>query len=95
MDLYNVINRPLVTEKSLASQADANRYVFEVNREATKLDVKKAVEKLFKVNVLDVNTLITRGKFKRVGQSMGKRSNYKKAFVTIKAGQKIEVFEGV
>ena len=95
MDLYKVIRRPLVTEKAMLPAGEGSRYVFEVEKAATKIDVRKAVEKMFKVNVTQVNTLIVRGKTKRVGRSSGRRSNWKKAFVSLKPGQKIEIFEGV
>ena len=66
---YDVIVRPLVTEKSSALKAEANKVVFEVKRQANKIDVKNAVEKLFDVKVEDVTTMIVRGKHKRVGSA--------------------------
>jgi large subunit ribosomal protein L23 len=94
MHLNNVIKGPLITEKLDKAREKQRQYSFVVDREATKLDVARAVTSLFKVTVEDVRTAIMRGKIKRVGKSMGKRSNFKKAFVTLKEGDKIELFEG-
>jgi large subunit ribosomal protein L23 len=90
--MFEVIKRPLVTEKSSALKAEANKVVFEVSRHASKIDVKNAVEKLFDVKVEDVHTMVFRGKTKRVGKSSGLASNWKKAIVTIKAGTDLDVF---
>ena len=95
MKLTEVIRRPLVTEKTTVMKEDGRTLVFEVARRANKLDVKRAVETLFKVSVTDVNTLITRGKTKRMGRGTAKKPNWKKAIVTLKAGEKIDFFEGV
>lgn len=95
MNRFQIIKRPLVTEKSMAAQGQADRYLFSVDLKAGKRDVADAVEKLFKVHVVRVNTAVMRGKIKKVGRSSGKRSNWKKAFVTLRAGEKIELFEGV
>jgi large subunit ribosomal protein L23 len=101
-----IIKRPLLTEKgtllketggrpdkpdveSLASQV-----LFEVVRDANKVEIRHAVEKLWKVNVLKVRTAVVRGKQKRLGRFMGRRSNWKKALVTLAPGQNIEFFEG-
>ncbi len=90
----DIIRRPLDTEK-LDKQRDAqNQYAFEVHREATKLDVKRAVEQYFKVKVLSVRTAIIRGKEKKIGRSEGRRPNWKKALVTLKEGDAISLFEG-
>ncbi len=70
------------------------QYSFIVDKKATKIDVARAVENLFKVTVEGVRTNIVRGKIKRVGRNIGKRPNYKKAIVTLKEGDKIELFEG-
>jgi large subunit ribosomal protein L23 len=94
MNLTDVIKGPLVTEKLDRAREKLNQYSFLVDRKATKHDVARAVTTLFKVAVEDVRTAVMRGKIKRVGTSMGKRSNYKKAFVTLKEGQKIDLFEG-
>ena len=94
MDLNNVIKGPLITEKLDQAREKFRQYSFIVDRKATKLDVARAVSTLFKVNVEAVRTNIVRGKIKRVGKSIGKRPNYKKAVVTLKEGDKIELFEG-
>ena len=103
-----VIKRPLLTEKSARlretggaasaaaeGEAYAQKVVFEVARDANKIDIRKAVEQLFKVNVTEVRTLVVRGKVKRVGRFSGQRPSWKKAFVTLKPGDNIEFFEGV
>ncbi len=89
---YGVIVRPLVTEKSSAQKAEANKIVFEVQKSANKIDVKNAVEKLFDVKVNDVSTMIVRGKHKRVGKSFGRASNWKKAIVTLAKGTDLDIF---
>jgi large subunit ribosomal protein L23 len=104
----SVIKRPLLTEKtarlretggaaSAAAEGEeiAQKVVFEVARDANKVEVRRAVESLFKVTVTDVRTLIVRGKVKRVGRFSGQRPSWKKAFVTLKPGDNIEFFEGV
>ena len=94
MKLTDVIKSPLVTEKLDKAREKFRQYSFVVDRQATKHEVARAVSELFKVNVEDVRTLVVRGKVKRVGRSIGKRSNFKKAIVTLKEGDKIELFEG-
>ncbi len=96
MNLYQVIKKPLITEKAMAArEAVAGLYAFVVDREADKTEIRAAVEKLFKVHVKKINTAIMRGKTKKVGRSVGRRSNWKKAWVELAAGEKIEFFEGV
>ena len=103
-----VIKRPLLTEKSARlretggaatsaaeGEAYAQKVVFEVARDANKIDIRRAVEQLFKVSVTEVRTLVVRGKVKRVGRFSGQRPGWKKAFVTLKAGDTIAFFEGV
>jgi large subunit ribosomal protein L23 len=92
---YAILKRPLVTEKSTTEKDQRNKLIFEVNRKANKIEIKEAVEKFFKVNVLDVATLNMSGKMKRVGRKFTKMPDWKKAVVTIKAGQRVEFFEGV
>lgn len=92
---FQVIKRPLITEKSNSLKELHQQYCFEVNLEANKYQVKQAIESVFKVHVTDVKTLRIRGKTRRVGKHSGKRSNWKKAIVTLKEGQKIEFFEGI
>lgn len=94
MELTHVIKGPLITEKLDRAREKQRQYSFVVDRDATKHDVSRAVSTLFKVTVEDVRTCIMRGKIKRIGKSMGKRPNFKKAFVTLKEGDKIELFEG-
>lgn len=92
--MQDVVKRPLITEKNERARELARQYAFEVHREATKIQVKQAVEKLFNVHVLAVRTAIARGKSKRVGRNVGRRPNWKKAFVTLKEGETIALFEG-
>jgi large subunit ribosomal protein L23 len=94
MRAVDVIKGPIITEKLDLAREKHRQYSFVVDRKATKHDIALAVTTQFKVTVTDVRTLIMRGKVKRVGLSMGKRSNFKKAFVTLKEGDKIELFEG-
>lgn len=92
--LYDIILAPLITEK--ATQAsEHNQVVFRVGLKATKPQIKKAVESLFKVNVTAVNTLITKGKTKRFRGRLGYRGDVKKAIVTLAAGQSIDVTTGL
>jgi len=107
-DAQSIIKRPLLTEKTArlretggnaSSPAEGDAYsqkvVFEVARDANKIEIKRAVQTLFKVTVSDVRTLVVRGKTKRVGRFSGRRPAWKKAFVTLKPGDNIEFFEGV
>lgn len=94
MQLTDVIKGAVVTEKALKDQGEFNRYSFVVDLKATKGGIRAAVEQLFDVTVLDVHTVIRRGKFKKMGRSLGKTANTKRAFVTLKDGDKIELVEG-
>ncbi len=94
MHLYEVLRRPLITEKNTMLQAQG-KYAFEVDAEANKHQIKEAVEKAFKVKVLAVNVMTVPGKTKRVGRRMVLTPSHKKAIVTLKPGDKIELFEGV
>jgi large subunit ribosomal protein L23 len=94
MNLYEVLRRPLITEKATVLQ-ERNKYSFEVADRATKHEVKAAVEKAFKVNVTQVNIVNLHGKQKRLGRRIMRTPSWKKAFVTLMPGQKIEFFEGV
>ena len=107
-DAQSIIKRPLLTEKSARlretggattshpeGEAYAQQVVFEVARDANKIEIRAAVQTLFKVTVTDVRTLVVRGKEKRVGRFSGRRPSWKKAFVTLKPGDNIEFFEGV
>ena len=94
MLLEEVIKRPLLlTEKGTRLRESENQYSFEVALKANKVEIKKAIETLFSVKVDSVNTLIVRGKTKRMGRGTGQRKNWKKAMVTLKDGETIE-FEG-
>jgi large subunit ribosomal protein L23 len=91
--VYEVIKRPVISEKSTALSEVAGKYVFEVAPQANKQEIRDAVQQLFKVDVRSVRTLMMHGKLKRVGQFETKRSNWKKAIVTLAEGQKIEFFQ--
>ncbi len=93
MSLFDVLIRPIVTEQSTLLQ-ERGKYVFEVQKGANKADVKAAVEKVFEVTVLDVNTMTIKGKSKRFGPRPVTRPNWKKAVVTLRAGDTIQLFEG-
>ena len=92
---YKILKKPLQTEKSNLLRTTGNQVVFEVSKDATKQTIKAAVEKAFKVTVEDVRTLIVRGKTKTVGRFIGQTGNWKKAIVSLKEGDKIDIFEGV
>lgn len=95
MQPEQVIKRPLIlTEKGGILREEENKYLFEVHTDSNKIDIKKAVEALFKVQVEDVNTLIMRGRMRRMGRSRAKTKNWKKAIVTLKDGETIDYFEG-
>ena len=94
MNIYEVLRRPLVTEKS-TRLSERNKYVFEVYKTASKKQVKAAVEKAFKVSVLDVNTIRVPAEIKRMGKRAVTTRSWKKAVVTLKEGDKIQFFEGV
>jgi len=89
-----VLRRPLITEKNTMLQAQG-KYAFEIAREANKPQIKQAVEKAFKVKVLAVNVMTVPGKTRRVGRQQVLTQSWKKAIVTLKPGDKIELFEGV
>ncbi|MBA7627562.1 50S ribosomal protein L23 [subsurface metagenome] len=94
MHLYEVLRRPLITEKNTELQAQG-KYAFEVAREANKPQIKQAVEKAFKVKVTAVNVVAVHGKVRRVGRRQVLTPAWKKAIVTLAPGDKIELFEGV
>ena len=91
---YEILVKPLVSEKSMMMMGE-NKYSFAVAKDANKIEIKNAVEKLFNVTVLSVNTRTIQGKLKRQGRYEGKRPDVKKAIVTLKAGDQIKVFEGL
>jgi len=92
---YDVVLRPVISEKADWQREEDNVYTFEVHKGANKYEVKSAVERIFGVQVKEVRTNVIRGKMKRVGRTMGKKRNWKKAYVTLHEGHTIELFEGV
>lgn len=95
MEINKIIKRILVTEKSTAARDASNKYFFEVDRKANKVEIAGAVEKLFKVKVVDVRVMHVLGKKKRMGRIVGQKISWKKAVVTLAAGNSIEFAEGV
>ena len=93
-DLYDVLRRPVITEKA-TNASENGAVVFEVSMKASKSDIKRAVEELFKVKVKGVNTLISKGKTKRFKGRMGRRKNIKKAYVMLEDGNTIDVSTGL
>jgi len=93
-ELYSIIRRPLITEKSTRQKESNNQYLFEVDRRANKIEIKKAVEQLFRVKVNRVNVSRVHGKVKRLGRNVGKRPDWKKALVSLEKGERIDFFEG-
>ncbi|MHB1127413.1 MAG: 50S ribosomal protein L23 [Bacillota bacterium] len=91
---HDVLIKPVISEKS-TSLMEQNKYTFIVDRHANKLEIKKAVEDAFKVTVLKVNTLKVKGKLRRQGKTEGMTPDRKKAIVTLKTGDRIEIFEGL
>lgn len=94
MSARDILIRPLITEKTTAMMQD-NKYTFIVQLKANKVEIRQAVEQIFKVKVLDVNTIRVLGKMKRMGKTQGRRPDYKKAIVKLAPGQRIEFFEGL
>jgi large subunit ribosomal protein L23 len=93
-DIYQILKGTVVTEKSTAQKAESNKVAFWVDLQANKSDIAEAVEKAFNVKVMDVNTMRVPGKVKRTGRNMSKRPTRKKAYITLKQGDKIPLFEG-
>ena len=94
-DVRSIVKRALITEKGTVLRELRNQYFFEVARDANKIEIKRAVETIFNVKVKAVQTLQIRGKVKRQGRFSGKRSDWKKAVVTLQPDQKIELFEQI
>ncbi|MFN2397403.1 MAG: 50S ribosomal protein L23 [Gemmatimonadaceae bacterium] len=92
--LLQTVVRPLVTEKSSAAYQERGEYTFRVHPEATKTDIRRAIEKLFGVHVTGVWTSQQRGKSRRMGKTAGRRPHWKKAIVKLRDGDTIEIFEG-
>ncbi|MEW6558029.1 MAG: 50S ribosomal protein L23 [Elusimicrobiota bacterium] len=95
MDAFNIIKRPIITEKATNLKEKENKYEFIVAKNANKYQIKKAVEQLFNVDVEKVHTAVYTGKLRRVGRYSGYRPEYKKAVVKVKKGQTIKLVEGV
>jgi len=95
MNAYAIIRRPLITEKGTRLKDSYNQYVFEVMPDANKVEIARAVEKIFKVTVKDVQTSNVNGKIKRRGRTVGKKRDWKKAVVRLAQGASIEFFDGV
>lgn len=89
-----IIIKPVVTEKSVDLMQE-NKYCFKVAKDANKIEIKNAIEEIFKVTVVNVNTVNVHGKMKRMGRTQGMTASWKKAFVTLREGDSIEVFEGL
>ena len=89
-----MIRTPLITEKGTLVNEQANQVLFKVSRDANKVEIQRAVEQFFNVKVVKVRTVNVLGKTRRVGRSMGRRSDWKKAYVTLAEGQRIDFFEG-
>lgn len=92
-NMYDIIKRPIISEKSTMLVEVARRYAFEVAVAANKQEIKEAVQKIFQVKVRGVHTMIVHGKVKRSGKSVKKQANWKKALVTLAEGQKIDIFQ--
>ncbi|MCA1927531.1 MAG: 50S ribosomal protein L23 [Calditerrivibrio sp.] len=90
LTIYDVIKRPLITEKAVDLKEKENHVLFEVDARANKIQIKEAVEKLFNVKVLDVRTMSVKGKTKRFGTIIGRRDDWKKAIVVLDKDQKLE-----
>jgi len=93
-NLYDVLVGPLLTEKGAAMKENENKVLFRVSRQANKIEIKKAVEEIFKVKVDFVSTINCKGKKKRMGKYEGRRADWKKAIITLKEGEKLEIVEG-
>jgi large subunit ribosomal protein L23 len=93
-NLYEVIKRPILTEKTTSQKGEENKVTFEVDKRANKIEVRTAIEKIFKVKVVDVHTMVIPGKVKRIGRFSGRRSDWKKAVVTLKEGEQLPFLEG-
>jgi len=95
MNPYDIIKRPVNTEKTTVQKESANQVTFEVDRRANRIEIGKAVEEVFNVKVSGVRTMQVKGKIKRRGRTLGKRKDWKKAIVTLMPGERIEFFDGV
>ncbi len=94
-NLYTIIKKPLFTEKGSFLKESQNKILVEVSSDANKLDIKKAIEEIFKVKVDKVTTINVQGKWKKYGRFLGKRPDKKKAVITLRKGEKLDFIEGV
>ncbi|OQX62808.1 MAG: 50S ribosomal protein L23 [Desulfococcus sp. 4484_241] len=92
---HDLIKRPIMTEKTTIQKETANQVTFEVDRRANRIEIQRAVEKVFNTKVSSVKTLNVKGKKKRMGRNFGKRRDWKKAVVTLMPGERIDFFDGV
>lgn len=95
MDIYQVIKEPHITEKANIQKEGTNQITFKIHKKANKVEIRQAVETFFKTKVLDVQTMNVRGKRRRMGKTVGKKSDWKKAVVRLAPGANIEFFEGM
>jgi len=95
MSQYDIIRRPLITEKTSIQKETANQLTFEVDRKANRVEIRRAIERIFNVRVATVRTMQVKGKVKQRGRIVGKRRDWKKAIVTLRPGERIDFFEGV
>ncbi len=92
---YDIIIRPLITEKTSIQKEDYNQVSFEVDRKANRVEIRRAIEKIFNVKVANVRTMHIKGKVKRRGRIEGNRKDWKKAIVKLMPGERIDFFDGV
>lgn len=95
MDIYQVVKEPHVTEKANLQKGESNQVSFKVHRQANKIEIRRAVEALFKTKVLNVRTMNMIGKSRRMGKHLGRKPHWKKAIVQLAPGENIEFFEGM
>lgn len=95
MNQYDIIKRPVITEKTNIQKEENNQVSFEVDMHANRVEIGRAIEKIFKVKVAKTRTVHVKGKIKRRGRILGKRKDWKKAIVTLMPGEHIDFFEGV
>jgi len=95
MDIYRIIKEPHIAEKANLVKEKYNQITLKVDKRANKIEIKSAVEQIFKKKVLDVNTINVEGKKRRMGRNIGKKIDWKKAIVTLAPGENIEFFEGM
>jgi large subunit ribosomal protein L23 len=95
MDIYRIIREPHIAEKANLVKEKYNQITLKVDKRANKIEIKEAVEKIFKKKVIEVNTINVEGKKRRVGRNIGKKNDWKKAIVKLAPGENIEFFEGI